>query len=279
MSALSRWLGRIADRSIDRFARTSTLSQAIRERSRRDILALPRYDDPKRLARFEHQIFSQGGEDGIVREVFRRVGERSRTFVELGVGDGLENNTTFLLAQGWRGAWFDASAKECAKIRARFSHEIEARQLVLVESMLTAANVSATVAPHCNPNDLDLLSIDLDRNTYHVWAALDALKPRVAIVEYNALFPADVEWIVEDDAAKSWNGTSHFGASLKSLERLGTRLGYALVGCDIAGVNAFFVRGDLAGDAFSTPATSEHHYEPVRYYLHTKVGHPRAWRD
>ena len=215
MSALSRWLGRIADRSIDRFARTSTLSQAIRERSRRDILALPRYDDPKRLARFEHQIFSQGGEDGIVREVFRRVGERSRTFVELGVGDGLENNTTFLLAQGWRGAWFDASAKECAKIRARFSHEIEARQLVLVESMLTAANVSATVAPHCNPNDLDLLSIDLDRNTYHVWAALDALKPRVAIVEYNALFPADVEWIVEDDAAKSWNGTSHFGASLE----------------------------------------------------------------
>jgi hypothetical protein len=183
MSALSRWLGRIVDRSIDRFARTSTLSQTIRERSRRELLALPRYDDPKRLARFEHQVFSQGGEDGIVREIFRRIGEHDRTFVELGVGDGLENNTAFLLAQGWRGAWFDGSAKQCAKIRERFSREIAAKQLTIVESMLTAENALATIAPHCAANDIDLLSIDLDRNTYHVWAALGAMKPRVAIID------------------------------------------------------------------------------------------------
>ena len=56
-------------------------------------------------------------------------------------------------------------------------------------------------------------------------------------------------------------------------------MGYALVGCDIAGVNAFFVRRDLCGDRFCAPYTAENHYEPMRYYLHARVGHPRALHD
>ena len=42
----------------------------------------------------------------------------------------------------------------------------------------------------------------------------------------------------------------------------------ALVGCSIAGVNAFFVRADLCADRFLEPATAQEHYEPPRHYFH-----------
>jgi hypothetical protein len=40
----------------------------------------------------------------------------------------------------------------------------------------------------------------------------------------------------------------YFGASLAALEKLAARKGYRLVFCEEAGVNAFFVRNDLAPD-------------------------------
>jgi hypothetical protein len=54
--------------------------------------------------------------------------------------------------------------------------------------------------------------------------------------------------------------------------------GYRLVGCNITGVNAFFVRSDLCGDLFTSPATAAHLYQPPRHELFRmaafEVGHP-----
>lgn len=277
MSAISRWLGRIADRSVAKSFTTSMLTQSVQQKFLHELRQQERYADPRRLTRFEHQVFSQGGEDGIVREIFRRIGESERVFVELGVGKGVENNTAFLLCQGWSGIWVDGSRKNCDAIRASCASEIRAGRLQLIESTITAENGTGLLGG--STTEFDLLSIDIDRNTYHVWAALETLRPRAAVIEYNALFPADLVWIADYDAAKWWNGTSYFGASLKALEILGARMGYVLVGCDIAGVNAFFVRSDLAGEKFCAPFTAENHYEPARYYLHTRVGHPPALHD
>ena len=69
----------------------------------------PRYGDPRRLLRYQFQVCSQLGDDGIIREILHRVGTVDRTFAEVGVGDGKENNTAFLLAQGWRGFWIDGN--------------------------------------------------------------------------------------------------------------------------------------------------------------------------
>jgi len=59
----------------------------------------PRYADPRRLLRHAFQVTSQNGEDGIIHEIFRRIGSTDRVFAEIGVGDGNENNTAFLLTQ------------------------------------------------------------------------------------------------------------------------------------------------------------------------------------
>jgi hypothetical protein len=55
------------------------------------------------------------------------------------------------------------------------------------------------------------LSIDIDRNTYWVWAALGAYRPRIAAIEYNATFPPDVDWKIEYRPELARSGTSYFG--------------------------------------------------------------------
>ena len=64
-----------------------------------------------------------------------------------------------------------------------------------------------------------------------------------------------------------WMGDDYMGASLSALEGLGRTKGYRLVGCNVAGVNAFFVREDLAGDLFAAPASAEALFQPPRYDL------------
>ena len=60
---------------------------------------------------------------------------------------------------------------------------------------------------------------------------------------------------------------------LGALEALGREKGCCLVGCSLAGVNAFLVRADLVGDKFCAPFTAENHYEPPRYALAGSFGH------
>jgi len=75
-----------------------------------DLRDHPRYRDPQRLLRFQAQVCSQNGEDGIIHEIFRRIGTTTKIFAEVGVGDGCENNTAFLLSQGWTGFWIDGES-------------------------------------------------------------------------------------------------------------------------------------------------------------------------
>ena len=72
-----------------------------------DLPRHPRYGDPVRLLSHQCQVCSQNGEDGIIHEIFRRIGTTARTFAEVGIGDGRQNNTAFLLSQGWTGFWIE----------------------------------------------------------------------------------------------------------------------------------------------------------------------------
>ncbi|MDR0579328.1 MAG: hypothetical protein LBG21_01855 [Campylobacteraceae bacterium] len=54
-----------------------------------------RFDDPIYLERFGYKVYSQNDEDGIISEIFHRIGTANRVFVEFGVENGLENNTHF----------------------------------------------------------------------------------------------------------------------------------------------------------------------------------------
>ncbi len=240
-------------------------------------MASPRCADPLRLCAHEASVNSQNGEDGILAEIFNRIGATDRVFVEIGVGDGLENNSAFLLAQGWRGYWVDGSDAFLPIAQRAVAGRPE--RLRWHVGFVDRENIASILAGLGAPSEFDLLSLDIDQNTYHVWNGLRSLRPRVVAIEYNAAIPASVDWKVNYSADRAWVSGQNFGASLKALEHLGTEIGYRLVGCDFNGVNAFFVRADLADGRFAEPFTAENHYEPSRHLLVHQTLHPRDLLD
>ena len=235
----------------------------------------PRYRDQQRLLVYGAQYWSQNYEDGMIAEIFRRIGAVSRTFLEIGVGDGSENNTTALLIFGWKGWWIEGSETNCKSISARLNEMPNlALRLKVRQAFVNPDNTENLLADFGVPVEVDLFSLDIDLNTYHIWAALTKFKPRVVVVEYNAGIPPIQVWIHPFESNLVWDGTQAFGASLKAYELLGRKFGYSLVGCDVIGINAFFVRDDLVKDHFAAPFTSENHYEPPRYQLVHRFGHP-----
>jgi hypothetical protein len=247
------------------------------EQALRGILAAPAYADPRRLERFGRKVYSQNDEDGIVGEIFRRIGVGARTFVEFGVSDGRECNTLKLLLEGWQGLWIESGGEFCAAIRRAFPDQLASGALELQESMVSAENIDQLIAASRvgRGRELDLLSIDIDGNDYYILQAIRSVRARVVVIEYNAKFPPPMDLVIRYDPRHAWDGTDFMGASLQALTSLANRLGYRLVGTNITGTNAFFVRDDLAGGHFFSPASAEALYTPPRYWATSGmvVGH------
>jgi hypothetical protein len=237
----------------------------------------PHYSDSKRLIRHQFQVSSQNGEDGIIHEIFRRIGTTDKVFVEIGVGTGTENNTAFLLSTGWSGYWIDGSDGFLSALNNR--NDVTNDGLKWLVAFVTKENASQLLQQLGAPRELDFMSLDVDQNTFYVWDGLRDYRPRVVVVEYNAALPPDVDWKVHYSADRTWDGSQNFGASLKAFEKLGSELDYSLVGCDLVGANAFFVRNDLVSDKFAAPFTAENHYEPPRYSLSHRFSHRSAILD
>ena len=233
----------------------------------------PPYDDPRRLTRFGYKVFSQSDEDGIIAEIFRRIGNENRVFFEFGVGNGLANNTLNLLVGGWRGYWIDGSAEFVAKINHSLREYIQRGQLQVLHDFITQDSINRQIRQLGMPPMIDLVSIDIDGNDYWMWQAMEGVSARVVVIEYNATLRPTHSVVMRYNDSNEWDRTNYFGASLSALEKLGRQKGYSLVGCNYTGVNAFFVRDDLVGDHFLAPFTAATHYEPARY-LTLRAGHP-----
>lgn len=237
------------------------LSRERRDRIFRDELAA----DPRTLTAYGFTAYSQADEDGILAEIYKRIGTTDRRFIEFGAGDGLENNSTYLLLTGWTGLWMDGSPENIATIRKWFGDYLSDDRLKVNQCFITRENLNDLISASGISGEIDFLSIDIDGNDYWMWEALKAVNPRVVAIEYNATFRPPNRIVQEYNPTHVWNSDNYFGASLSALEALGDKLGYVLVGCSWAGTNAFFIRKDLEGGKFSPPFTAEHHYREPNY--------------
>lgn len=234
-----------------------------------------RHADPLSLSRHHAQVYSQNGEDGLIAEIFRRIGPGDRTFLEVGVESGVQNNTRLLLEQGWRGYWVEGSRPHAEEAARRFAGPIAEGRLTILCTMAVPATLDAVLDRAGVPPRLDFVSLDIDQHTSHLWRGLRR-RARVACIEYNASLPASLAAEVPFDAARSWDGTSWFGASLKTMELIGAAKGLHLVGCERVGANAFFVDAAETAGRFRAPFTAEAHWEPPGYALVAQTGHPPA---
>ena len=233
-----------------------------------------RLNEPLYLERYGYKVYSQNDEDGYISEIFRRIGITNKCFIEFGVEIGMETNTHYLLFQGWNGLWIEGSKQYSEIASSIFARPVKEKRLRIINDFITAENINELISVKGEiTGEIDLLSVDIDGNDYWVWKAISCVSPRVVIIEYNAKFPPPVQWIMPYNPEHTWDSDDYFSASLQSLQMLGEDLGYQLVGTSMSGVNAFFVRKDLAGNRFATPATAENFYHPMTYPMYRTGGH------
>jgi hypothetical protein len=197
------------------------------------------------LAPFELRVFSQNGEDGVLAEILRRIGVGAQSyFVEFGVESGREGNCVYLAdVAGWRGLFMDGDERFFSGLQQKY----RASELVHTTlAMVTPQNVQELFAAAGVPPEPDVLSIDVDGADYWIWDAIEDYRPRVVVVEYNSTLDPRRRLVQPADREGGWDGTDFFGASLAAMRSLGERKGYRLAHAELSGVNAFFVRDDLA---------------------------------
>jgi hypothetical protein len=209
-----------------------------------------RLDRIATLASAEFRVTSQWGEDGIIEWLCHKLPEINRSFIEFGVENYSEANTRFLLRnRGWRGLILDGSAANVDYVRNETIHWMH--DLVAVKAFITAENINELIEVNKFAGPLGILSIDIDGNDYWVLKAIECVDPAIIIAEINGVL-GDIHSItIPYDPAferlkAHWSG-QYFGASVKAMIELATERGYTFIGTNSNGVNAFFVRNDLAG--------------------------------
>jgi hypothetical protein len=192
----------------------------------------------------EFRVFSQWGEDGLIDHLVNVVKIDVPVFVEFGVEDYSEANTRFLLVnRNWSGLVLDSSPDNIAALRrdpVYWRHNLKSGC-----AFITSENINGLLQQHGLEGKIGLLSIDIDGNDYWVWRAIRAVEPAIVVAEYNARFgpvrKVTVPYDPTFDRRRAHPSCIYYGASLAALASLGQRRGYALVGCNSAGNNAFFV--------------------------------------
>ena len=237
-----------------------------------NLLKWAKYQDSKRLQKYGYKSFSQNDEDGITEEIFNRIGELNRIFIEFGVQNGLESNTHLLLVKGWRGLWIEAEENYCLEIDSYFNHYIKSGALNVVNEFVTVDNINSIISNAGIEGEIDFLSIDIDGNDIYVLDVISVVRPRLICIEYNATIRPPLSIALPFQADRKWNKTNYFGASLSAINKVCEKKGYSLVGCNLSGINAFFVRNDLLSDHFNENCSPSNHYEPPRYGLRWSSG-------
>lgn len=213
------------------------------------------------IAEAEFRVYSQFGDDGIIQFLIANLPTPAvRTFVEFGVDDYYEANTRFLLVnKEWRGLVLDGRPDLDDVVVAQnllpMHYRLETRS-----AYITAENIDELIRGAGFAGEIGLLSVDIDGNDYWVWRALTCVDPQIVVVEYNAVLGAERAVTIPYDPGfarqAAHSSCLYFGASLAALCRLAADKGYVFVGCNEAGNNAYFVRGDLAAP-FHKPGVRE----------------------
>jgi hypothetical protein len=193
--------------------------------------------------------FSQIDEDGITREILKRIGtwEKKGTFLELGVGTGLQNNSLYLLAHGWSGTWVGGQTLD-------FEIPPNSR-LTFIKEWITKENIIEILNKfNVLTGKIDFLSIDLDGNDYYITRRmLEVINPSVVVLEYNGYIPEEVDWSIEYSPEHHWDKSNYFGVSLHLQDKMMKEFEYTLIACSVGGVNAFYVKNEFSASFADCP--------------------------
>ena len=221
-----------------------------------------------RISDAEFKVFSQFGDDGIIQYLIHSIGipQDKQIFIEFGVQNYQESNTRFLLLNdNWRGLILDGDTANMDFVVQ--SADYWRHDLTAVAAFIDRDNVNDLFLQHGFKGEIGLLSVDIDGNDYWVWERIDAVNPMIVVVEYNSTFGAHHAVTIPYDPTfqrtRAHYSNLYWGASLKAFCLLAERKGYAFVGSNSAGNNAYFVRLDKLTKI--RPLAAEHGYVAAKF--------------
>jgi hypothetical protein len=187
----------------------------------------------------EAQVYSQGGEDGVIAKLFEVIEPTSRYAVEFGAADGLHgSNVRRLYEQGWSGLQIEGDPSQYKALLENMKDFPKVKNL---RGWVWPGNIEHIFDQVDAPKDMDLLVIDIDSNDYWVWKVIHDYRPKVVQVEFNAAFAPPQLAVIRYHPMNYPDSTDFYGASIQSFYELAKRKGYELVYCEKNAVNLFFV--------------------------------------
>jgi hypothetical protein len=185
-------------------------------------------------------VFSQCGEDGIIAYLLELAKLPRGYFVEFGAWDGKHlSNCANLATEDWAGCFIEGDEARSQQLCETYASNPRIETLNAFVGIEGENALSSILKRVDAPQELTVLSMDIDGLEYHVWAALVDYRAALCIIEFNPSIPASVAYVQEPDAGLNR------GASLRALWRLGQQKGYSLVAA--TDWNAFFMLSDICG--------------------------------
>ncbi len=111
-----------------------------------DIELEKRLKSNKHLEKYGFKVYSQSDEDGIIEEIFNRIGTTNKKFIEFGVENGLESNSHYLLLKGWNGLWIEGSIEKYKEIKIKFKSAIANRKLTVINAFINKENINELIS-------------------------------------------------------------------------------------------------------------------------------------
>lgn len=203
--------------------------------------------------------YSPTYEDGILLYIFSQIGMTNKKLVDLGAGI-VKGSTVanLIINHGFTGLLVENDAVNFKLLKDYYSRHPETNlfQPKIVAEFIKAGNVNQILEKNGLVDEIDLLCIDLDGMDYWIWKAIDTIRPRVAVIEYQDILGPKRSCTVPyqpgfnaDDYVENKDHRNYCGASLQAMVKLGRDKDYRLVGCNKGGWNAFFILNGLGEDS------------------------------
>lgn len=179
------------------------------------------------LDRFRSNCYSQYGEDGVVEEILRRLGdviELDRWCVEFGAWDGvyLSNTCQLIRDFGYSAVLIEGDASRVEQLRKNFpQHNVH--KICRFVGIEGGHALDSVLAETDIPEEFDFLSIDIDGMDYYVFESLKVYKPKVICIEFNPSIPNAVDFVQPCDFSIKQ------GSSARAIRRLAEEKGYMAV--------------------------------------------------
>ncbi len=213
-------------------------------------------------------VFSESDEDGLLLNLFAKIGFDSKTIVDIGGGSGLQgsNSANLILHHGFSGLIIEGKEENVEALKLAYASKQKTKHSPpkIISAFVTVENINKHIEENGITGSVDLLSIDIDSIDYWIWDAITIIDPRVVIVEVQCILdenesksvpPEFKETVFETVDNKRYG--IYNSASLLAFNRLANRKGYRLVATNQLGFNAIFIKNELAISSVPTISVKE----------------------